>query len=113
MKFCEECGSVMAKTTTAAGQIIFQCICLITEVGEPRDTLMYEEFLETAESNQKHDVFIENSPFDLAANVVLKDCPQCKLNFMIMTRIGSDEITIYTCSCGYRATHSEYMKLFK
>jgi hypothetical protein len=27
-----------------------------------------------------------------------------------MIRIGVNEITIFTCSCGYRATNEEYMK---
>jgi predicted RNA-binding Zn-ribbon protein involved in translation (DUF1610 family) len=82
----------------------------LTEDGEPDDTLMMEEYLETAESNQKHDVFIENSPFDPAGKIVLKDCPSCGLNFMTMSRIGVNETTMYACSCGYIATHEEYMK---
>lgn len=110
LKFCQQCESVMTKSTSATGIIVFQCRCQLTEEGQPDDTLMAEEFLETAESNQKHEVFIENSPYDPAGNIVMKDCPQCGLNFLTMIRIGSAEVTIYTCSCGYRATHSEYMK---
>lgn len=113
MRFCHECESVMTKITTLHGTIVFQCECQIMESGDDDDTLMAEEYLETTESNQKHEVFIENSPFDHAANVVFKDCPQCGLNFLIMVRVGTEETTIYTCSCGYRATHSEYMAQLK
>jgi predicted RNA-binding Zn-ribbon protein involved in translation (DUF1610 family) len=101
----------MTKNTTTSGVILFSCRCLLTEEGSPDDTLMAEEYLETADSDQKHDVFIENSPYDPAANVVMKDCPQCGLNYLVMVRIGVTETTIYTCSCGFRAPHDKYMKM--
>lgn len=112
LRFCNQCESVMTKSTSATGIIVFQCRCQLTEEGQPDDTLMAEEFLETAESNQKHEVFIENSPYDPAGNIVMKDCPQCGLNFLTMIRVGSAELTIYRCSapCNFRATHAEYMK---
>jgi len=71
---------------------------------------MFEEFFESAESNMKHKVFVENSPFDPAGNIVLKDCPQCGLNFLTMIRIGVNENVIFSCSCGYLASNAEYIK---
>ena len=112
MKFCPTCESVMSKSTTATGAIVFFCRCQLAIDGTADDTLMAEEYLETAESNLKHEVFIENSSFDPAANIVLKDCPDCGLNFLTMIHIGVDETTMYTCTCGYRATYAEYMKNF-
>jgi hypothetical protein len=102
----------MTKATMPTGQIEFKCRCQLTLEGKPDDTLMAEGYLENAESNLKHEVFIENSPFDPAALVILKDCPQCNLNFLTMVRVGLNETTVYTCSCGYRATHEDYMKQF-
>ena len=110
MRFCPQCESVMTKSTTATGSIVFHCRCQYMIEGNPDDTLMAEGFLETSQGNLKHDVFIENAPFDAAANIVLKDCPQCGLNFMTMIRIGISETTMYTCSCNYQATHDNYMK---
>lgn len=101
----------MSKNTSAAGNVVFLCRCQLIIEGDADDSLMAEEYLETTESDQKHEVFIENSPFDAAANVVLKDCPKCKLNFMVMIRIGVNETSMYTCSCGFIATHDEYNKL--
>ena len=112
MKFCPVCEAVMSKSTTPQGMIIFYCRCQLVIDGKPDDTLMAEEYLETAESNLKHEVFIENAPFDPAGNIVLKDCPKCNLNFLTMIRIGTNETTMYACSCGYSATHTEYMKDF-
>jgi DNA-directed RNA polymerase subunit M/transcription elongation factor TFIIS len=112
MKFCPQCQSVLSKSTTPAGLIEYRCVCTLNIKGGPNDTLMAEGYLENAESNLKHEVFIENSAFDPAALVVLKDCPNCGLNFLNMVRVGSNETTIYTCSCSYRATHEDYMKQF-
>jgi DNA-directed RNA polymerase subunit M/transcription elongation factor TFIIS len=110
MRFCQQCESVMAKSTSTTGQIMFKCVCQLVVPGHDDDTLMAEEYLETAESDQKHEVFIANAPFDAAGNIVHKDCPQCGLNFMTMLRIGVNETTHYTCSCGYHAALSEYKK---
>jgi hypothetical protein len=78
--------------------------------GRPNDTLMAEGREEFEESNLKHEVFITQSPYDSAGAVVYKDCPSCGLNFLTMVRVGVNEQTIYTCGCGYRATHEDYMK---
>ena len=109
MRFCKHCESILAKQTTPTGIITFQCRCQYAEEGRPEDTLMSVEFYGTEQGSLKHDVLIENAPFDLAGNIVMKDCIQCNLNYMTMIRIGEKEETMYTCSCGYRATHAEYM----
>lgn len=98
----------MQKEITPAGVIIFTCKCSEDVPGGPEDTLMEEVYLGTAESDQKHQVFIENSAFDPGANIVMKDCPQCRLNFMTMIQIGAGATIMYVCSCGYTATMSEY-----
>ena len=103
----------MTKNATTAGIIVFQCRCGWERQGEPDDTLMREKFLETSESNQKHEVFIENSPDDDAGKKILKYCHKCGLNFMTMVRIGVNETTMYSCSCGYRATIEQYMATVK
>jgi len=101
---------MMTKSTSGIGQIMFQCRCQNIVVGDPNDTLMAEEYLETAESNLKHAVFIDNSPYDSAANIVFKDCNNCGLDFMTMVRVGTNQQTIYACDCGYRASHIDYMR---
>lgn len=109
MHFCKQCGSRTTKEIVN-NKIIFQCNCQLIIDGGPNDSLMYEEFIETNESNLKHAVFLENAPFDPAANVIHMDCPKCSLNFMTMVRIGVNQITMYACSCGYSATHEEYSR---
>lgn len=110
MRYCSQCESVMAKNTTAVGTIVYNCRCQLTVDGQPDDTLMAEGFLETTKSDLKHSVFIENAPFDPAGNIVMKDCLQCGLNFLTMIQVGENLTTMFSCSCGYSATHDEYMK---
>lgn len=112
MKFCEKCGEVMQKSTPPTGGIIFQCKCQQIAGGDD-DTLMDEGHLETSESTLRHVVFIENAPFDPAANITRKDCPKCGLNYLTMIRIGVNEVTMYSCSCGYKATHTQYITDFE
>jgi hypothetical protein len=69
--------------------------------------LIVEEFLGTTELLQK-EVFIDNSPYDLAAYVVMKECLQCHLDYLTLIRVGELEDVIYTCTCGYKATYDEY-----
>ena len=108
MKFCDLCGSFMTKTTTSLGEILFTCKCMNQVPGEPSDTLMAEEYLETGESNLKHQVFIEQSPYDSARSIVLRDCPNCSLPYLTFIRIGTQETSMYTCDCGFVATNEEY-----
>lgn len=102
-KFCPQCESIMTKST-ATGAIVFQCRCQLQLPGAPEDTLMAEGYLETTESNLKHEVFIDNAPFDQAAYKVHKTCPSCGLDFLVQIRIGSQASILYSCSCGWRAT---------
>lgn len=97
--------------STATGQIVFQCKCQLQLQGAPEDTLMAEGYLEAAESNLKHEVFIDNAPFDQAAYKVNKPCLNCGLDFLVQIRIGSQAAVIYTCSCGWRVTYDEYKRL--
>lgn len=98
----------MTKSTTPAGKVMFQCRCLITVEGQPNDTLMDEETFEAAESDTVHGVLVDMAPFDAAGHIVMKDCPNCRLNYMTMFIVGKDLQTMYGCTCGYRASHAEY-----
>ena len=112
MQFCAQCESIMTKNTPTIGGIIFQCRCGLSFPGNDNDTLMASGYFDDhANQQQKHDVFISQSAHDLAGNKVLKDCPNCGLNFLTMIRYGQRETVIYTCSCGYEASHSEYMQM--
>jgi hypothetical protein len=98
----------MDKEITQAQKIAFTCLCGNSIDSEPADTLMYEEYLEAEDNNPKHEIFIENSAHDPAGYTIKKDCPQCNMDFMTMIILGSNETVIYTCTCGFRITRSDY-----
>lgn len=109
MNFCKQCQSILEKEISHTGAISFLCIaCNLRTDGSPADTLIHEEFLEMAEIIQKYDVFVSNSPYDHAGNIVKQDCPKCKLDFMTLVRIGVNESIIYTCVCGHRVSYNDY-----
>ena len=113
MYFCPQCDSVMLKNTTPTGGIIYNCRCQNSIDGTSEDTLMSEGYIESAKSCQKHMVFIENSAHDTAGNVVNIDCGKCGLDFMTLIRVGENETTMYTCSCGNVITHAQHMSNMK
>lgn len=106
VKFCNLCGSLLTPSTVS-GDLVFHCICKEVLQSEPEDSLRFEEYLETSESNLKYKVFIENSPFDAAGKKVAKECPECKLPFMTMIYIGKTQTVLYTCSCGAKLTNDD------
>lgn len=110
MKFCEICQSRMVKST-ATGRILFICRCGNPPIeGTADDSLMHEVHLTVSHSNLKHEVFIENAPYDNAAYIIESPCLQCPLPYLISIRVGTQEQVLYVCSCGFKATYQEYMK---
>jgi DNA-directed RNA polymerase subunit M/transcription elongation factor TFIIS len=111
MKICKFCESVMTKSPLTTGQIIFQCRCQYQEEGQPEDSLMDSGVIEVeGTTHLLHDIFIDNSPYDLARNICLKTCYGCGLNFLTLIRVGDDQKTMYICDCGYRVTQEEYLQ---
>jgi ribosomal protein L33 len=108
MKFCPLCGSNTTKNTTIDKRIIFVCQCQWSAPGNDSDTLMAEGYTETMENNLRHDIFISNSAHDPARMVVLKSCPQCKIDYLTSILIGSGQVCMYTCTCGYKTTADQY-----
>jgi DNA-directed RNA polymerase subunit M/transcription elongation factor TFIIS len=110
MRICAACQSIQSKSTKG-NEIIFICrTCGLITQGTDDDTLISEEFYESDTTTlAMHQVFIESSAFDPAANIVLLECPRCSLNFMSAVRIGNASTTIYTCRCGYQATRAKYL----
>jgi hypothetical protein len=86
--------------STESGRLLFLCGCGNMMQGTAEDTLIEEGQPGNVESNLKHATFLENSPFDPAANRVKKTCPGCGIDFMTLVRLGSEEVVIYTCGCG-------------
>ena len=106
MKFCNKCSSIL-RPVTNTGELNFHCVCEETYPAEPIDTLRFEEYIESSESNEKYKVFIENSSHDLAGLKVDKTCKSCGIPFLTMIYIGVDETPLYTCLCGAKFSNEQ------
>jgi DNA-directed RNA polymerase subunit M/transcription elongation factor TFIIS len=101
MDFCKECGTYLVKIITPANELIFQCnICYSTYEGTADDTLLEEEYMVASMTDIIHEQFVENSAFDDAANIIMRECSKCGLTFMTKIRVGTLQTTKYTCTCG-------------
>lgn len=81
---------------------MFECVCKLTLMGAPEDTLMAEGHPRAAGSNLKHEVFIDQSVYDPCRNIVMYDCPECEMDHLTTVRVGETEDLMYLCDCGYR-----------
>lgn len=88
--------------------VIWKCRCGQIENGCDDDTLFFEEYLENAHSNMKHQVFMENAPHDLAANIILLPCPKCRLIGLTLVHVGDKMTTMLICKCGYKTPYNNY-----
>lgn len=109
VRFCPDCQSYMNKTT-ASGDVKYRCSCSLEINGTAEDTLMAEGVLESSKMTMIHEVFMENSPHDPAGLKVAKTCPKCGLDFLTQIYVGIAYTSVFTCSCGYRATYTEHTK---
>jgi hypothetical protein len=99
--------------STATGQIVFTCECRNPVggiPGTPEDTLMYAEYPEAGKSNLKYETFIENAPYDPAANRILRACPKCRLPYLVSIRVGVAEQVLYVCECGFKSTYVDFVR---
>jgi hypothetical protein len=99
----------MVKQITAQTTISFQCHCGNIEPGEPEDTLMYSGTF-AGDTDARHAVMIENSPFDHAGQKIMTKCPKCPSRYLTLVRMPPNELGMYTCHCGYRDLVTNYIK---
>lgn len=112
MKFCPICSTVMMKRELPNAATDFVCSCAYIVPGDDDDSLYHSEIISADSSIGTYNEMLHNSAWDLAAGQVRLDCPKCKLDVMSFARIGSGEVTIVTCRCGFRMARQEYDKKY-
>lgn len=103
MIFCDNCGLIMRRDT-ALGRVVFMCECGETKEGTPQDARLFGGVFSESETAEMYQSVIDGAAFDRVNQIVSKDCPQCKRDYMCQIRVGSAEIVIYTCKCGYKTS---------
>jgi DNA-directed RNA polymerase subunit M/transcription elongation factor TFIIS len=99
-RFCVDCGTLL-ETVVNTGELVFECSCGRRYQAEASDTLLYESFVEVGSAGlEKYKDFIENSAYDKAGNKVGYTCRNCKIPYLTMIYLGTEETVVYTCTCG-------------
>lgn len=100
MKFCKQCGRAIKKKITES-QIIFKCMCGYIADTSPEDVLISSNILTSSESLEMYHNLIHFAPFDRTNELIKFPCPNCGLDYITQIRVGSSEIIIYRCKCGF------------
>jgi len=101
MKFCDKCQRILLRHVET-GDILFKCMCGNELKGEPKDSLIHEEYANNDDTQLKYEIFIDNAAYDPARLTVMRECKKCKKDYMTMIRIGEHRNVLYTCDCGYK-----------
>ena len=98
MKFCSVCAHAIKRNVS--GQIRFICECGNTEIATLDDMCLSTQTYLGEHVEGQFDILIRNAALDPASTKILKDCPECDLDFMTQVRIGDDKF-VSVCECGY------------
>ena len=101
MKFCTKCDRAIKKRIIS-GSVVFRCICGNVEETRPEDVLISSITVNTTETTEMYNNLIELAPFDRTTQLISFDCPSCGRDYISQIRIGSSEIIVYRCKCGYK-----------
>lgn len=100
MKFCPVCKNLMEASTTT-GRLLFKCTaCGQIVESQNEDTLMYENFIISRESDHKYVQFINGAAFDPTNKNVFVTCKKCGKDYMKFILFGENEKAMYLCTCG-------------
>lgn len=101
MKFCNSCNRAIKKRIVM-GSVVFKCVCGNSEETKPEDVLISNITLNSSETTEMYNNLIELAPFDRTTQLIKLDCPKCGVDYMSQIRVGTSEIIIYRCKCGYK-----------
>jgi DNA-directed RNA polymerase subunit M/transcription elongation factor TFIIS len=101
MKFCSICSRTIKKNISM-GNVIFKCVCGNIEKTLPEDSLISDPTISENETMGMYDNLIEFAPFDRTNQLIKMDCPTCGLDYLTQIRVGTSEVIIYRCKCGYK-----------
>lgn len=101
MKFCSKCNRSIKKKIVL-GSVLFKCICGNVEETKDEDVLISNITINSTETTEMYNNLIELAPFDRTTQLVKLYCPQCGRDYLSQIRVGTSEIIIYRCKCGYK-----------
>lgn len=102
MEFCNNCGRTMVRDFST-GAVVFRCACGEEKKGAPEDARTAGAVLGASETAAMYGQLIRTAAGDRTNQLVLRDCPECGLDYMFQIRVGDAEVIVYKCKCGYVA----------
>lgn len=109
MLTCPQCNRAMTRDTSS-GTVNFICYCGYHVEGTSEDVRISGDVLNAGETEEMYRRLIRNAPFDRVNQQVKRDCPKCGLDYMTQIRVGSREIVIWVCKCGYNSSSTSAEK---
>lgn len=100
MKFCKVCERVMPREISS-GAVVYVCACGAEEKGSEADARIGGQIYGSGETKSMYKYLIDTAPQDRTNQLVRRDCPNCGLDYMVQIRVGSAEVIVYSCKCGY------------
>lgn len=101
MKFCSICNRAIKKRIVM-GSVLFKCECGNAEETNPEDVLISNITTNTTETTEMYNNLIDLAPFDRTNQLIKEICPTCGLDYLTQIRVGTSEIIVYRCKCGYK-----------
>lgn len=101
MKFCSVCERAIKKRIVS-GSVLFQCKCNNIEETNPEDILISNITTANIDTVEMYSNLIDSAPFDRTTQLIQKNCPTCGLDYLSQIRLGSSEIIVHRCKCGYK-----------
>ena len=108
MHICPECGRVMTRNTSS-GSVTFVCYCGIVSEGTPEDARIAGDVLHAGETEEMYRRLIRNAPYDRVNQQVMKECPECGIDYMTQIRVGGREVVVWVCVCGYDSSRGKVL----
>jgi predicted RNA-binding Zn-ribbon protein involved in translation (DUF1610 family) len=100
MKFCKVCERAMPREI-GSGSVVFVCACGAEEKGTAMDARIGGQSYGTSETRSMYSYMLATASKDRTNQLVPRDCPNCGLDYMVQARVGSAEVIVYSCKCGY------------
>jgi DNA-directed RNA polymerase subunit M/transcription elongation factor TFIIS len=102
MKFCPDCGRVMNRDLES-DVIMFKCLCGKSVEGGPEDAKVVGEVVNIKDTGAMYKKLVDSAAHDPVNNKVMKDCPDCGLDYMTQIFVGEKKVVIWLCKCGYKS----------
>jgi len=85
----------------SSGTVVFVCKCGAEEKGSEEDARVSGQIYGAGEIRSMYEYLLRTASKDRTNQLIRRDCPNCGLDYMVQARVGSAEVIVHSCKCGY------------